>query len=551
LLEFLQAMIVTSPLRASASPVGDIPTFVFRAAEQHKDEVVLIDAATEQRYTISDIYTTATRLAAGLTLGGYGGKTISVFDNTELRCIYVYYAALMAGGAYQSLDIDTPQDSLRERIAHSQTPIVFTTTPHLLRLQDAVKGLGIAIAVLDQGCGGNSKPTSGIEIGVDFTCFPFSHLLVDDPSFVPVRITSTNDAMAKPAYLAYASGVQATLQPLVLSHFGLLSTFAIGRRRTGCGIDSACRTAVSAVPFADSHGIINIAHFPILSGSCIVQMSSYEPASCLAALERWRAGVFLATHAVLAAIAATAVRGKDGSVSLGGTRSFDIGQLRLVFVHELRNAHALRHKVSELLGARLVEIYGYIETGIIAGIITEHPRIENSVGLLCSGVRARVVLDGKELDEGQFGEILVSTPRLASGGAQSDAEYFHTGDYGTVTSEGVVIVKARMDDLIHLNDGSIVAPCDIEKQVLQLPGVADCAVVASRCQNADDNFDVPCVFIVPSENADNVSTSGFSVQSLAETYPGIHSRIIDCIPRSTRGEPERCNLQKLLKQANT
>ncbi|KAJ2607820.1 4-coumarate--CoA ligase 1 [Coemansia sp. RSA 1365] len=539
-------MIVTSPLRASPSPVGDIPTFVFRAAEQYKNEVVLIDAATEQMFTISDIYTTATRLAAGLTRGGYGRRTISVFDNTELRCIYVYYAALMAGGAYQSLDIGTPLDRLRERIVHSQTPIVFTTAPYVLQLQEAVRGLDISIAVLDLGCDSCYNPSTSSDIGLECACLSFSHLLVDDPSFSPVRITSTNDAMAKPAYLAYASDVQKTQQPLMLSHFGLLSSYAIGQPRSGCGIDSACRTAVSAMPFADSHGIVNIAHFPILSGSCIVQMSSYDAASCLTALERWRAGVFLTTHDVLTAIVATAKRGKDGNISLGDSRSFDIGQLRVVFVHELRGSHALRSKAAKLLDARLVEIYGYIETGIIAGIITEHPRIEDSVGLLCSGVCARVVLDGKELDEGQFGEILVSTPRFSSGRTQGDSEYFHTGDYGTVTSDGVVIVKARMNDLIHLHDGSVVAPCDIEKKILQLPGVADCAVVASKSQDTNDRFDVPCVFIVPSENTDNISNN-ISIQSLVGNYPGIHSRIIDSIPRTSRGEPERCILQKLLE----
>ncbi|PIA13235.1 acetyl-CoA synthetase-like protein [Coemansia reversa NRRL 1564] len=538
-------MIVTSPLRASPPPVGDIPTFVFRAAEQYKNEVVLIDAATEQRFTISDIYTTANRLAAGLTCGGYGRKTISVYDNTELRCIYVYYAALMAGGAYQSLDIGTPLDRLRERIVHSQTPIVFTTAPYLVQLQDTVRGLDIAIAVLDQGCCSCYNSNASSNIGLE--CLSFSHFLVDDPSFSPVRITSTNDAMAKPAYLAYASNVQKTQQPLMLSHFGLLSSYTIGQPRSGCGIDSTCRTAVSAMPFADSHGIVNIAHFPILSGSCIVQMSSYDPASCLTALERWRAGVFLTTYAVLTGIVATAERGKDGSISLGDTRSFDIGQLRVVFVHELRSSHALRNKAAKLLDARLVEIYGYIETGIIAGIITEHPRIEDSVGLLCSGVCTRVVLDGKEMDEGQFGEILVSTPRFSSGKTQGDSEYFHTGDYGTVTSDGVVIVKARMNDLIHLHDGSVVAPCDIERKVLQLPGVADCAVVASQCQNVNDRFDIPCVFIVPSENADNIGSSSISIQSLVGDYPGIHSHIIESIPRTSRGEPERCILQKQLE----
>ncbi|KAJ2823171.1 hypothetical protein IWW50_003896, partial [Coemansia erecta] len=126
-------------------PVGDIPSFMFRAAESHKDEVVLVDAATEQKFTISDICLTSTRLAAGLTRSGYGGRVISVFDNTELRCVYVYYAALMTGGVYQALSTETTPDKLRDRIAYSQTPIVFTTAAYLAQLSDAIKGLDVAV----------------------------------------------------------------------------------------------------------------------------------------------------------------------------------------------------------------------------------------------------------------------------------------------------------------------------------------------------------------------------------------------------------------------
>ncbi|KAJ2499750.1 4-coumarate--CoA ligase [Coemansia sp. RSA 1972] len=510
-------------------PVGDIPSFMFHAAERYKDEVVLVDAATEQTFTISDICSTSTQLAAGLVHNGYGGKVISVFDNTELRCVYVYYAALMAGGAYQSLSTDTAPDKLRACIAYSQTPVVFTTAAYLPRLQEAIEGLDVAVYVFGQTHG---------------SC-AFAKLLKDDASFLPVRLTS-RAAMAKPAYLAYTSNVQESLQPLVFSHFGLLSSYCMGR--TPCA-DSPGKTAVSAVPFANSHAIVNIAHFPILSGSRVVQMSQCDAESCLEALEKWRPGVFLATYSVLASIVAQARRDADSGVVWLGARAFDISQLQVIFMHELRGSRVFKDKVAALFGARLVELYGYMEVGLIAGIITEYPRVEGSVGLLCPNVCARVVLDGKELGDCQYGEILVSTPRLAATAAASDetpgdlSSYFHTGDYGTVTSDGVVIVKARMTELLHVRGGLVVAPSDIEEQLLRQPQVADCAVVAVRKCVDDIAFDVPVVFIVPSGSVPNIDDL---LEPLVLQYPGIHGQLIDSIPRTDKGSPERAALQKLV-----
>ncbi|KAJ2589558.1 hypothetical protein IWW49_002429, partial [Coemansia sp. RSA 1797] len=131
--------------------------------------------------------------------------------------------------------------------------------------------------------------------------------------------------------------------------------------------------------------------------------------------------------------------------------------------------------------------------------------VEGSVGLLCPNVCARVVLNGTELGDGQYGEILVSTPRMTAATAASNetasdlSSYFYTGDFGTVTSDGVVIVKARMTELLHVRGGQVVAPSDIEEQLLHLPQVADCAVVAMRRCVDDITFDVPVVFIVPTD----------------------------------------------------
>ncbi|KAJ1882376.1 4-coumarate--CoA ligase [Coemansia sp. RSA 1722] len=568
-------MLVVSPLQSQPLAVGDIPTQVFRSAEPYRDDVVLVDAQTDQTFTIGDIITTSTRLAAGLARCGNGGRVISVFDDTQLRCVYVYYAALMIGGTYQSLGTDISDSELAERIRQTESPVVFTTSAYLDKLNAATKEMRVCVHVLDSLC--SPGASSGCR------CLSFCHLLFDDPSFVPVRITSKDDAMRKAAYLAYSPIGQhhKASHQLMLSHYGLLSSQRLSRPPQA---DSALRTAVSVVPFSNTHGISNIAHFPMLSGSRVVQLNSNDPVSCLAAMQKWKAGVFLATFSALSAIVSRARR-QNGLVVIDNRR-FDVGPLQVIFMHELRMPAEFKEKVSDLLLSRIVELYGYIETGLISGMITEYPRIANSVGVLCPNVSARVVLDGREVDEGQFGEILVSTPRLtlANSVAMADgANYFRTGDYGRVTAEGVVIIKARMDDLLYTASG-IVAPADIESELLKNPAVTECAAVAMQ----KNGVDVPFVFVVAaavscsdahSSAGDGAATSvsamptiaaqpatstttgccyscrsqqGISeiVSPLCGLYSEISGCFIESIPKSSRGGPDRALLRSLLISDN-
>ncbi|KAJ2333145.1 hypothetical protein GGI00_002470 [Coemansia sp. RSA 2681] len=527
-------MLVASPLRSQLLPVGDIPTHVFRCAESRPGDVVLVDAETEQAFTIGDIITTSTRLAAGLSRAGHGGQVISVLDNTNLRCVYVYYAALLMGGTYQSLGTDASAAQLRDRIQCTSTSVVFTTHKYVAQLKEATRGLDLAVYVLDHGhckcrtlC---AAPDSLVQ------CPSFVHQLLDDPLFAPVRITSSSDAMLRPAYLTYVAGSPV---PLSLSHYGMLSA-----QQLSCPLAAeqpSMRTAVSAIPFANEHGIGNIAHYPMLSGSRVVQLTKVDPQACLAAIEKWQPTTFLATYDVLASIFASASR--KGNKLVLGDRTFDTNTLSVIFIHELRGCAAdfVRSKVAQLFRARLVELYGFIETGLVAGVITEYPRIAGSVGILCSNVTARVVGEaGREVDDDCYGEILVSTPRMATGG---DACYFNTGDYGTVTRSGVVIVKARVADLIRLPQG-VVVPSDIESRLLCYPAVADCAAVAFTAHIDGDCKVHPYMFIVAHDGCPDSAES--VVAPLRAEYPGIRARFTDHIPRCFRGEPDRAALRALL-----
>ncbi|KAJ2487082.1 hypothetical protein IWW37_005377 [Coemansia sp. RSA 2050] len=528
-------MLVASPLRSQLLPVGDIPTHVFRSAESRPEDVVLVDAETEQTFTIGDIITTSTRLAAGLSQAGHSGQVISVFDNTSLRCVYVYYAALLIGGTYQSLGTDIGASQLRDRIQRSSTSAVFTTRKYVGQLKEATRGMGLAVYVLDHGyCKCRTLCAAPESLA---QCPSFVHRLLDDPMFAPVRITDSCDAMRQPAYLTYVAGSPV---PLTLSHYGMLSTHQLGGPVKSA--QSHRRTVVSAIPFANAHGIGNIAHYPMLSGSRVVQLSKVDPQSCVAAIEKWQPSTLLVTYDVLTSILAGATR--KGNRLAVGEREYDTGSLKVIFTHELRGcaAESIRGRASQLFHARLVELYGFMKTGLVAGVITEYPRIAGSVGILCSNVTARVTEADRDVEDGCFGEILVSTPRMDTGSG-GVTNYFNTGDYGTVTQSGAVIVKARVADLIRLSHG-VVAPGDIESRVLEHPAVVDCAAVADTSQTDDGCIVRPCVFIVTGNGCSYTAES--LVIALQVDYPGIYARFTDHISRCFRGEPDRAALRATL-----
>ncbi|KAI8320758.1 acetyl-CoA synthetase-like protein [Martensiomyces pterosporus] len=542
-------MYVASPLQPSPLPIGDIPTHIFRSAEPQRDEVVLIDAATDRQFTIGDIISTSNRLAAGLVRNGFKDGVVSVFDDCDLRCVSVYYAALLAGGTYQSLGTNVTDEKLRDRIVSSGTPVIFSSTRYLSRLREASQGLDIAICVFD--CDNrDSGNAMDQQVPQAQRYVSFDDLLVDDPSFVPVRITSKDDAMRKPAYIAYSPNASGSSPPVMLSHYGLLSSQNLTIRRP---VSAAYRTAVSAVPFSNTHGIGKIAHYPMLSGSRVVQLSQYDPAACLAALEKYEAGILLATHDVLFRIFAAARR--EGDFVVVGDRAFDIKPLKVIFLREMRMSSRFKEQVSELFRARMVELYEYMETGLIAGMITENPRVDDSVGILCPNVTARVVLDGKDVEDGECGEILVSTPRLMNGSPKQEAPgrtnadpvFFHTGDYGRVTRDGVVIIRARLSDVIRTQSG-VVVPADIESRIMSHEHVADCAAIAvkrytGRDGGCVDAAEVPHVFIVPAVDAASVSNI---ISTLENLYPGVSGQFVDSIPKGTTGETKRPELRAML-----
>lgn len=96
----------------------------------------------------------------------------------------------------------------------------------------------------------------------------------------------------------------------------------------------------------------------------------------------------------------------------------------------------------------------------------------------------------EELKYGEIGEICINTPTLMKGYYNKKDEtesvikihkdgtkWLHTGDLGTIDSDGNLFIKGRMKRIIVRN-GNKIFPVDLEKLIMSLEFVENCAVVS-------------------------------------------------------------------------
>ena len=127
------------------------------------------------------------------------------------------------------------------------------------------------------------------------------------------------------------------------------------------------------------------------------------------------------------------------------------------------------------MGFAVIQGYGLTETAPI--VTLNHPFKKSrggSVGTPIAGVDVRIAEDG---------EILVRGENVTSGyygeapGSIAGDGWLHTGDIGEQDADGGLYIRGRKKEMIVTPEGLNVFPEDVERTLLELPGVREAAVV--------------------------------------------------------------------------
>lgn len=150
----------------------------------------------------------------------------------------------------------------------------------------------------------------------------------------------------------------------------------------------------------------------------------------------------------------------------------------------------LSERAGELATARICAnvavVYGSTEASIVACSPLEAVRrLPNSVGRVAPGVACEIVDEaGLPLPPGREGAVRVRSDgcvRAYADGSGSGREFrdgwFHPGDVGTLTGDGMLVLHGRVDERFNVG-GVKIAPEEVEAIASDLPGVEDVAAFA-------------------------------------------------------------------------
>jgi acyl-CoA synthetase (AMP-forming)/AMP-acid ligase II len=184
----------------------------------------------------------------------------------------------------------------------------------------------------------------------------------------------------------------------------------------------------------------------------------------------------------------------------------DPGQLRVaMWGASPAPLHTLEAMARAFPRAAIVSAYGQTEmsgaTTLLKG--PDSTRKMGSVGKPMLGVELRVVDDDlRDVAIGEVGEVVYRGPNVMAGyHQQPDAteeafagDWFHSGDLARFDDEGYVWLVDRKKDMI-VSGGENVYPAEVERVLLDHPGVAEAAVIGVPHPRW---VETPVAFVVPS-----------------------------------------------------
>jgi len=201
----------------------------------------------------------------------------------------------------------------------------------------------------------------------------------------------------------------------------------------------------------------------------------------------------------------------------------------------------------DLIGERYVEVWGMTETvAPLTGTSRsdwrgahEADNIFASVGRPLATASVRVVdAAGNSLPIGETGELVTRADTMFSGYYNNpektaevlrDGEYF-TGDIGRIDRGGYVYVTDRAKDMI-ISGGMNIYPVEVESVLVQVPGVAEVAVIGAP----DDKWGETVVAVVVAKKDVPVTEESIieaAKQNLASYKKPTRVVFVDSLPRN-------------------
>jgi long-chain acyl-CoA synthetase len=286
----------------------------------------------------------------------------------------------------------------------------------------------------------------------------------------PIEPTTGGDDLA---VLAYTSGTTGEPKGAMLSHENLLANL-----RQQMQVPQTAReddVFFLALPLFHIFGLNVTLGLLAMNGATGLLLDRFEPIPALRLIDEHEVTVLFGAPTMYTAW-----------VETPGVDQYDLSSVRLAISGAAPLAPEALARFKELFGVDIWEGYGLTETAptLTTNRMGDEPR-PNSVGKPLPDVELKIVdVDGKEVEMGDTGEVVVRGPNVFKGYWQRPEEteaafvdgWFRTGDVAVRDEEGYIYLVDRKRDLIIVS-GFNVFPSEVETALLLNPDVAEAAVI--------------------------------------------------------------------------
>lgn len=174
--------------------------------------------------------------------------------------------------------------------------------------------------------------------------------------------------------------------------------------------------------------------------------------------------------------------------------------------------------------------------------------IPDAVGFVIPGAEVEIVdAADRVLPVGSEGFVRVRSKQFVSNfGIDDPNTWFHPGDFGWLTAEGVLCIAGRKGDVVN-RGGVKLSVVDLERFLTSCPGVSDAGACTLMGKSGFEEVWVALVF----EPSVDLAELRRQIDANREFGPNIDKLfVVEAIPRGQLGKIQRAQLSEMLQSIN-